>query len=84
MKIAYYPSFLRQLKKLPFDLQEEVFEKIDLFEENYRHPSLKTHKLKGKMNYLYAFSVNYSYRIIFEIHNDEALLLEIGTHELYK
>lgn len=84
MKIAYYPSFMRQLKKLTLDLQEEVFEKIEIFEENHMHPSLKTHKLKGKMGYLYSFSVNYSWRIVFEIDNNEALFLEIGTHDLYK
>lgn len=84
MNIVYYPSFLRQLKKLPFDLQEEVFEKIEIFEENHMHPSLKTHKLKGKMNNLYSFSINYSWRIVFEIYNNEAIFLEIGTHDLYK
>jgi len=82
--VAYHPSFIRQFKKLPLDLQQEAKEKIEIFKQEPYHPSLKTHKLNGRMKEQQAFSVNYSWRIIFEIDKNEALFLEIGTHELYK
>ncbi|MEY4440551.1 MAG: Bacterial toxin of type toxin-antitoxin system, YafQ [Candidatus Parcubacteria bacterium] len=84
MKVAYHPNFIKQFKKLSSVLQIEVKEKIEIFEENYLHHSLKTHKLHGRFKKDYAFSVNYSYRIIFRIFKDEALFLEIGTHDMYR
>ena len=84
MEIIYQNSFLRQLKKLPKDLKEEALEKIDLFKEDPINKQLKTHKLKGKFAGLYSFSVNYSYRIIFEIIEDNYHFLEFGDHDIYK
>lgn len=84
MKIGYHPSFIRQFKKLPIDLQNEVKEKIVLFQKNYGDKSLKTHKLHGKMKDQWAFSINYSWRIVFELYDNQVLFLEIGTHDLYK
>ena len=84
MKIAYHALFLRQLKKLPKDLQEEVFQKVLLFGKDIKHPSLKVHKLQGHLKDLFSFSVNYSYRIVFKKIKDEAVLLEVGTHDIYK
>lgn len=84
MKIAYHPSFIRQFKKLPLDLQVEIKEKIEIFRQEPYHPSLKTHKLHGRLREYHSFSVNYAYRIIFRLPNDEALFLEVGTHDLYK
>lgn len=85
MKVVYKPAFVRQYKKLIPELQEEAKEKIKLFQENPQHTFLKTHKLKGKLNGFYSFSVNYDYRIIFEYKNKSAVtLLMIGNHEIYK
>lgn len=87
MQIKFYPRFIKQLKqlnKLPLDLQEEVLIKIDLFIENSRHPSLKNHKLQGRLRDFYSFSVNYSYRILYKIKDNKVVLAEIGTHDLYR
>ena len=85
MNVSYTPSFIKQYKKLPLDLQEEVKEKISLFKENPEHPFLKTHKLNGKLKDRFSFSVNYAYRIIFQyLSKDEAVLLCIGDHDVYK
>lgn len=49
------------------------------------HPSLKTHKLKGKLRGSWACSVDYDLRIVFEFvkhEGDDAILLEtVGTHD---
>jgi addiction module RelE/StbE family toxin len=84
MKIAYHPKFIRQYNKLPEDLKIEIKEKIALFEQNPLHPSLKNHKLHGKLKAFQAFSVNYSYRILYVTKGNMAILSKIGTHDLYK
>ena len=84
MKISYHPQFVRQFRRLPEDLQDEVMEKIELFEKNPKNPALKTHKLHGRLKDYSAFSVNYSHRIVFDVVSKEAILLEIGNHDIYR
>jgi mRNA-degrading endonuclease YafQ of YafQ-DinJ toxin-antitoxin module len=85
MRAVYAPPFLRQLKKLPEGLQEEVFEKVELFQKKPKDPMLKTHKLKGRLAGNYSFSVNYQTRVVFQyISKEEAVLLAVGDHDVYK
>ena len=85
MKVAYAPLFVRQYKKLPQALQDEIDEKIALFQEKPDHPFLKTHKLQGRLIERLSFSVNYQYRIIFRyLSIKEAVLLCVGDHSIYK
>lgn len=85
LEVSYSTEFFRKLKNLPEDLQEEVFEKIDLFKNKKNHQVLKVHKLKGKLQSRFSFSVDYKFRIIFKyISNKEAFLLTIGDHSIYK
>ena len=84
MQVIYQNSFLRQLKKLPKDLQEETLEKISLFKKDPTNKQLKVHKLKGKFSGFSSFSVNYSYRIMFEIIDNNYHFLEFGNHDMYK
>ncbi len=50
-------------------------------------PVLKVHKLHGQLEGLYACSVEYDLRIVFDIaqnpetNEKEILLVDIGTHE---
>ena len=83
--VKYKPSFLKQYKKLPQALREEVREKIELFKVDPKHPFLKTHALKGKLKGLYSFSVNYQYRIVFLYETkNSATFLHVGGHEIYR
>lgn len=85
MEIIYSPSFIRQFSKLEKDLQEEVVEKIELFQENPKNRQLKVHKLKGRLKGRYSFSVNYKTRIVFLYTSKrEAALLAVGDHDVYK
>lgn len=83
--VKYAPAFLRKLKKLEPDLREEAIEKIALFASEENHKNLKVHKLKGRFDECYSFSVNYKTRIVFmHIAKNEAILLAIGDHDIYK
>lgn len=86
MKVSFTPAFIRQLKSLPEKLQEEAFQKIELFSDLKNHQNLKVHKLKGRLAGRYSFSVDYATRIVFcylKTKPKEACLLAIGDHEVY-
>lgn len=88
-KIIYTESYTRRAKKFikkhP-DLLPQYEKTLKLLEINPNHPSLRLHKLQGKLSELYSISINISYRISidFLIENDEIIPVDIGSHdELY-
>lgn len=85
MIIHFKPSFVREFKKLPVDLQEEALERIELFKDAENHKKLKVHKLKGRLADFYSFSVTYSHRIVFSFETKtEVVFLTIGDHDVYR
>ena len=84
MVVKYKPSFLREFKQLPPDLQEEALERIKLFKDKSNHKKLKVHKLKGRLKNFYSFSVTYSHRIVFEHEKEGVVFLAIGDHDIYR
>ena len=46
-------------------------------------PSLRTHKLKGKLSKFYSCSLTHEYRLVctFMIQNDIIVLVDIGAHD---
>ncbi|MFT5832308.1 MAG: mRNA interferase YafQ [Candidatus Paceibacteria bacterium] len=83
--IGYKPSFLRDFKKLPLELQEDIRDKIELFKTTDNHERLKVHKLKGRLKNCYSFSVSYSYRIVFKYETKQkAIFLAVDDHNVYK
>ncbi|MEZ4103968.1 MAG: type II toxin-antitoxin system mRNA interferase toxin, RelE/StbE family [Candidatus Paceibacterota bacterium] len=85
MEVALSPKFLRLFKKLDPALKQETREKIKLFQDDHKNPILKTHSLKGRLQGLHSFSVNYKIRIVFTYENkDSAIFLAIGSHDIYK
>lgn len=81
---AFVRAAKRVLKRSP-DLKEALFETLQQLSDDAFHPQLKTHKLKGDLAGLWACSVAYDLRIVFEVvHDGEAesiLLQSVGTHE---
>lgn len=66
----------------------EKFKKIIIqLETDYKSPSLKLHRLQGKLKEFHAISLNYQYRIVLllKIEDNKIILVDIGTHdEVYK
>lgn len=56
---------------------------IELLEHNSQHPSLRLHKLQGKISQFSSVSINMKYRIIidFIILDDVIILIDIGSHD---
>lgn len=84
MKVLFSPRFEKNFQKLPTRIQQLTLKKLELFESDPKSSSLKVHKLTGKLRDCSAFSVNHSYRILFFTEGGEAVLVDIGTHSIYK
>lgn len=68
------------LRKHP-ELEEEFVKKLDLLCNNPFNPSLRTHKLGGKLKEHWALWLTYEYRILFILEKDKIYLTNIGSHD---
>lgn len=78
----YFRKLKKFIKKHP-DLLDRYTKTIELLEINPYHPSLRLHKLKGKLQVYYSVSITMKYRIIidFIIINNEIIPIDIGAHD---
>jgi len=88
-EIIYTESYIKRaekfIKKHP-DILSQYENTLKLLEINPTHPSLRLHKLQGKLSELYSVSINISFRICidFLIEDDKIIPIDVGTHdELY-
>ena len=85
-EILYTESYLKRTKKFikkhP-DLISQYEKTLKILEINPYHPSLRLHKLRGKLSELYSVAINISYRItiIFLIKDDKIIPIDIGSHD---
>lgn len=85
IKNVYYPSRFRKSLRKYHASRRTITARIGLFLREPFHPSLKTHKLSGKLEGFWSFSVIYHLRILFEFIDPESVgLVDIGTHEIYR
>lgn len=85
IKLTWDESFKRaykkKIKRRP-ELKELFWKKIELFCNDPFHKSLRTHKLTGKLKDLWAFSIDYDTRLLFEFSDEEnVLLIDFGSHD---
>jgi addiction module RelE/StbE family toxin len=63
-------------------LRKRFWNSMGLFSRNPFDARLRTHKLTGKLEGLWAFSVDYDCRVIFKfLKEDEILLIDVGGHD---
>ena len=85
-EIIYTESYIKRaekfIKKHP-ELLKQYAKTLELLELNPFHPSLRLHKLKGRLSELYSVSINISYRLCidFIIEDDRIIPVDIGTHD---
>ena len=70
--IGRHPELLRQYQKT-----------LELLEIDPFHPSLRLHKLQGRLSELSSVSINMSYRILlyFAVRDSDIVLVDIGSHD---
>ena len=85
IKITWDQGFKRIYKKKVRnndELKKKFWDAMDLFSKNLFNPQLRTHKLTGKLEGLWALSIDYDCRVIFQfIDKNEVLLIDIGGHD---
>lgn len=79
-KKQFLKTSAKLIRKNPA-LEEPLSKTLRLLRDDPFAPSLKTHKLKGPLQGLYACSLTYELRIVFEIKTDSISLIDIGTHD---
>jgi len=88
MNIYFSKEFIKNYRKITkknISLREKVKMNLRVFRENPRHPSLRLHRLKGKMVDDWSISIQSDLRIVFTYISDGILLVDIGNHkEVYK
>ncbi|MEK7665424.1 MAG: hypothetical protein AAB337_00920 [Patescibacteria group bacterium] len=85
LEVSYAARFVRAYKKFTPLLQEEVKRAITDFQNPATHERLRVHKLEGRLQGRYSFSVNYATRIVFMyLNKDQAVLLTVGDHDVYR
>lgn len=80
MRIDRTEAFKKDFQQLSPHIQNLFDNKIRLFIQNIKHPSLRVKKMQGHENRWEA-SINMFYRFTFEIHNDQYLFRRIGPHD---
>jgi addiction module RelE/StbE family toxin len=85
MNAKFSVALQRELEKIQqkdSKLFERIGKQIALFEENPKHPSLRTHKLSGTLNNMWSISITMSIRMVYILlDKEDALFVKIGTHD---
>ena len=83
-EILFSSRFKKSFSKLQDKEKKIFYEKLSLFIENHRHPSLRTKKIKGS-EILFESSINMSIRVIWTDQDENLILmLDIGHHDILK
>jgi mRNA-degrading endonuclease YafQ of YafQ-DinJ toxin-antitoxin module len=79
---SYTQRAIRFIRQHP-EVRRQYEKTLQLLELNPFHPSLRLHKLKGRLAGLHSVSINISYRITLEFLIEGATIIPIavGAHE---
>ena len=84
MEILLSKRVVRELAKI-YKTDKKLYIKIKkqlgTFQKDPQHPSLRLHKLSGKMNGDYSISITMSIRMVYTQTAGKAYFIYIGTHE---
>ena len=83
--ILYHPRFVVEFKALDASFQQRAIKTEALFRANPLHPSLRMHRLHGRLAGSWSISVTLKIRIIFKrMENGDIVFYSIGVHDLYR
>ncbi|HXG39251.1 MAG TPA: type II toxin-antitoxin system YafQ family toxin [Bacteroidota bacterium] len=84
-RVTFSTSFRRaKRKRIDVDrtTEERFWEAVQVFMHDPFDPRLRTHKLSGKLEGLWSFSVEFDVRVIFYFtEKDEAVFVDVGSHD---
>lgn len=78
----YVKRATRFLKRHP-DMEKQYLKTLQLLALNPHHPSLRLHRLSGKLETLHSVSISLSYRITLElfIQDGQIIPVNVGDHD---
>ena len=84
-------KFFKDLKRITKTYQDQVWDKLDQFQKNPAHPSLRLHEMKGHKG-VSEISITDTYRVTFEWDETKegeavvkvAVLRRVGTHDILR
>ncbi len=79
MKFYYSNLFKQKAHQLEKNIKKALKNKLELMEQNLKHPSLRTKKIKGTKN-IYEVSITMNYQMTWQYYKDGILLRNIGEH----
>ena len=85
-RLVFTDSYTRRAVKFfrrHAELRAQYEKTLELLELNPFHPSLRLHKLKGRLSDLHAVSINISYRItiVFLMEDTTIVPVDVGSHD---
>ncbi|MEW6618500.1 MAG: type II toxin-antitoxin system YafQ family toxin [bacterium] len=85
MEISFSSSFKRAYKKRikwSDELERKFWERVEMFTKAPFDRILKTHKLSGRLQELWSFSIEYDVRVIFYFADrNRVVFVDIGKHD---
>ncbi|MGM0609317.1 MAG: type II toxin-antitoxin system YafQ family toxin, partial [Candidatus Muiribacteriota bacterium] len=78
----YFKKLKNFIKKHP-DVLDRYKKTMELLEIDPFHPSLRLHKLEGKLRVYHSVSINMKYRVVidFIMKDKEIIPIDIGAHD---
>jgi len=80
MKFYYSDLFKEKVQLLHSDVKKALKNKLKLMDQNPKHPSLRTKKIKGSSD-IYEASITMNYRMTWQYYQEGILLRNIGEHD---
>jgi addiction module RelE/StbE family toxin len=86
MQIDYSSNFKKRIKKIPRQVSEKFFIRLELLKKDKFNPVLNNHKLHGEYQGFNSINITGNFRAIFKhVNENHILFIDIGTHpELYE
>ncbi|WP_041401669.1 type II toxin-antitoxin system YafQ family toxin [Salinispira pacifica] len=84
-KLVFTHSYEKRAEKFLLrhpELRGQYVKTLQLLEMNLHHPSLRLHRLKGKLSDLHSVFINTGYRITMEfiVREDTIVPVNVGNH----
>ncbi len=84
MEIKFHKNFKKKFKKIPVKIQEQFYERLDLFLQDKFDKMLNNHSVDNAFPNCRSINVSGDYRAIFKDQGCIIIFITIGTHaELY-
>lgn len=84
MEVKFHKNFNKKFSKLPVKVQEQFYERLEIFFQNKFDKVLNNHSVDKAFPNCNSINISGDYRAIFEDHDNMAIFITIGTHsELY-